>query len=567
MPSLPKTPEELLKSDWPVFKPFYTDLEQRDLNAGNVDSWLKEWSDVSGCVFELKERLYVAKTCHAADEKITGQFDHFMDAIYPEYLNAEQKLKEKLLASKLMPKGYDIQMRNMKAEADLYREANVPLLSQEQKMISEYEKIIGTQTVQWEGEERTITQLKPIYLELDRAKREKAWRLSMERQLMDRDALNALWKRFLELRVKLAANAGKPDYRAYRWQFWLRFDYTPEDGKNFHKAIEKAVVPAATRIYEKRRKKLGVDTLRPWDLDVDPLGRKPLQPFKDVSELISKTSTIFHHVDPQLGEYFDTLIRENLVDLENRKNKAPGAYCTGYTNIRKPFVFHNAVGIHDDVMTLLHESGHAFHVFEAGKLPYMEQLNYPMEFAEVASMSMELLAAPYLKAELGGFYEPAEYTRARIEHLESNILFWPYMAVVDSFQHWVYENPEKALDPANCDAAWSERFDRFMVGVDWSGFEDAKMTGWHRKLHIFEVPFYYIEYGLAQMAATMVWRNALKDQAAAVANYRKALALGKTATLQDLYKTAGARLAFDAETLGELVELCETQIGQLEAGS
>lgn len=182
-------------------------------------------------------------------------------------------------------------------------------------------------------------------------------------------------------------------------------------------------------------------------------------------------------------------------------------------------------------------------------------------------MSMELLAAPYLKAELGGFYEPAEYTRARIEHLESNILFWPYMAVVDSFQHWVYENPEKAMDPANCDAAWSERFDRFMVGVDWSGFEDAKMTGWHRKLHIFEVPFYYIEYGLAQMAATMVWRNALKDQAAAVANYRKALALGNTATLPDLYKTAGARLAFDAETLGELVELCETQIGQLEAGS
>lgn len=566
MPSLPKTTDELLQSDWKVYGPVYDDLAARELNPANVDAWLKEWSNVSQCVFELKERLYVAKTCHAADQKITEQFDHFMDSIYPEYLNAEQKLKEKLLASKLTPKGYDIQMRNMRAQADLYREENVPLLSQEQKMISEYEKIIGTQTVQWEGEERTITQLKPVYLDLDRGKREKAWRLSMERQLADREALNALWKKFLALRLKLAANAGKPDYRSYRWQFWLRFDYTPEDGKNFHKAIEQAVVPAASRIYERRRKKLGLDTLRPWDLDVDPLGRKPLQPFKDVSELISKTSNIFHHVDPQLGEYFDTLIHENLVDLENRKNKAPGAYCTGYTNIRKPFVFHNAVGLHDDVMTLIHESGHAFHVFEAGKLPYMEQLDYPMEFAEVASMSMELLAAPYLKEEVGGFYSPAEYTRARIEHLESNILFWPYMAVVDSFQHWVYENPQLAADPANCDAAWSDRYDRFMVGLDWSGYEDAKKTGWHRKLHIFEVPFYYIEYGLAQMAATMIWRNALKDQAGAVASYRKALALGNTATLPELYKTAGARLAFDAETLGRLVALCEAQINQLEAG-
>lgn len=566
MPSLPKTTEELLQSDWIDYGPIYADLAARELNPANVDAWLKEWSNVSQCVFELKERLYVAKTCHAADQKITEQFEHFMDAIYPEYLTAEQKLKEKLLASNLTPKGYDIQMRNMRAQADLYREANVPLLSQEQKMISEYEKIIGTQTVQWEGEERTITQLKPVYLDLDRAKREKAWRLSMERQLADREALNALWKKFLDLRLQLAKNAEKPDYRAYRWQYWLRFDYTPEDGKNFHNAIEQAVVPAASRIYERRRKKLGLDTLRPWDLDVDPLGRKPLQPFKDVSELISKTSNIFHHVDPQLGEYFDTLIRENLVDLENRKNKAPGAYCTGYTSIRKPFVFHNAVGLHDDVMTLIHESGHAFHVFEAGKLPYMEQLDYPMEFAEVASMSMELLAAPYLIEELGGFYSPAEYTRARIEHLESNILFWPYMAVVDSFQHWVYENPQQAANPANCDAAWSERYDRFMVGLDWSGFEDAKMTGWHRKLHIFEVPFYYIEYGLAQMAATMIWRNALKDQAGAVASYRKALALGNTATLPELYKTAGARLAFDAETLGELVALCEAQISQLEAG-
>ena len=563
-PALPKSTEELLASTWSTYQPLYEELAARGVTSANVNAWLKDWSDVSSCLYELKERLYVARTRNTADKQVDQQFNDFMDTIYPAYLAAEQKLKEKLLASKLEPEGYQVQMRNMRAEADLFCEANLPLLSEEQKMISEYDSIIGAQTVQWEGKELTVTQLKPIYLETDRQKRELAWRTTAERQLADRDAYNALWQRFLNLRFALAKNAGKTDFREYIWQKFFRFDYTPEDAKQFGDAIEKAVVPAARRIYARRQQQMGLSSLRPWDLDVDPLGRQPLHPFQDEQTLVDKTSMIFHKVDPELGGYFDIMVREDLLDLMNRKNKGPGAYCDTYPLARKPFIFHNAVGIHDDVQTMLHETGHAFHVFEASRLPYMEQLNYPMEIAEVASMSMELLAGPYLKAELGGYYNAEEYARARIEHLEGNILFWPYMAVVDSFQHWVYEHPQMAADPCNCDAAWNERWERFMQGVNWSGLEDVKVTGWQRKMHIFEVPFYYIEYGLAQMGATMIWRNALRDQAGAVKAYRHALSLGNSATLPELYQAAGARLAFDAGTLGELIALCEEQIAGFE---
>jgi oligoendopeptidase F len=256
---------------------------------------------------------------------------------------------------------------------------------------------------------------------------------------------------------------------------------------------------------------------------------------------------------------------EDLLDLENRKNKAPGGYTTHFDVTRRPFVFMNAVGIHDDVQTLLHEGGHAFHYFEASPLRYIQQAHVPMEFAEVASMSMELLASPYLAKDSGGFYSSADARRARVEHLEGNILFWPYMAVVDAFQHWVYENPQDAADPAACDAAWGREWKRFMCVVEWDGLEDEMVTGWQRKLHIFQVPFYYVEYGLAQLGAVQVWRNALQDQNGAVASYRKALSLGGTVTLPQMYQTAGARLAFDAGTLGEAVALMEAKIAELES--
>jgi oligoendopeptidase F len=269
-------------------------------------------------------------------------------------------------------------------------------------------------------------------------------------------------------------------------------------------------------------------------------------------------------VDPLLGGYFESLLAEGLTDLANRKNKAPGAYCTSYTSIRKPFVFVNAVGTNDDVMTTLHESGHAFHVFETAAIPYFQQLAVPMEFAEVASMGMELLASPYLTRQYGGFYSESEAAHARIEHIESQILFWPFMAVMDLFQHWAYENPTQGTNPSACDAKWGELWDRYLPGVDWSGLEEVKMTGWHRKLHIHTVPFYYVEYGLAQLGAVQIFGNALKDQAGALAAYRKALSLGGTVGLPQLFAAAGARFAFDPGTLKNAVDLMEKVITDLE---
>ena len=561
---LPPTTAILMQWSWNDFQGYYQELNARTLNKANLAEWLTDWTRLGECVDELYTRLYLATTLNTADEDAINRRNAFLDKVFPPVSEAEQKLKEKLLRSGLEPEGFAIPLRNMRTEADLFRQANLPLLAEEQKMNGEYSQVIGAQTVEWEGKEATISQLRPVYFDTDRARRERAWRLATQRQLADRGKINALWQEFMALRQKIAANAELPDFRSYRWKQMLRFDYTPEDCRRFQDAIEQAVVPAATRIYERRRQRLGLDQLKPWDLDVDPLNRPPLVPYRDTAELIEKAAVIFHHVDGQLGQYFDTMLHEGLLDLENRKNKAPGAFCTAFATQHRPFIFENAVGLHDDIQTLLHESGHAFHVFESAALPYYQQLAVGMEFAEVASMSMELLASPYLTRDQGGFYTAKEAARARIEHLESNILFWPYMAIVDAFQHWVYEHPAQAVDAAECDACWTSLERRFRPGIDWSGLEDAMATGWHRKLHIHTLPFYYIEYGLAQLGAVQVWGNALKDQAKSVANYRKALALGGTVRLPELYQAAGAHLSFEAGALKDAVDLMETTITQLE---
>jgi len=569
--NLPTTPQEIIAWAWPAIEPHFKDLEARPLSATNVDGWLADWSSVSERIEEMYSRLSVAVSVNTADKAAEAHMNAYLDGIFPNVMAAEQKLKEKLLASNLEPKGFDIPLRNMRAEAGLFRESNLALLAEQQKLAIEYDKICGAQTVKWEGEEVTLTRLAMNFQQPDRTRREKAWHLKAKRQLSDRKAINDLWQKFMDVRARIAKNADKPSYREYAWVQKLRFDYNPDDCKSFAAAIEQVVVPAATRIYQKRKQALGLDTLRPWDLvdgwyslPTQPAGIPQLKPFASIEELISKVSAIFHHVDPVLGGCFDRMVAEGLTDLDNRKNKAPGAYCTSYTSIRKPFIFVNAVGTHDDVITTQHESGHSFHIFETAKIPYIQQLAVPMEFAEVASMGMELLASPYLTKANGGFYSDAEAARARIEHLEGMILFWPFMAAVDSFQQWVYENPQKGADPAACDKKWGELWDRFIPGVDWTGLEEVKVTGWHRKHHIHEVPFYYVEYGMAQLGAVQIFGNARTNQASAVAAYRKALSLGGMVTLPELFATAQAKFGFDAPTLKKAVDLMEGVIGELE---
>jgi oligoendopeptidase F len=563
--SLPSTVQDFMTWPWSKTEPYFQDLLSRPVSQKTVESWLSDWTHLANLLSERFTRLEIATTVDTTDEGAKERYNSFLDEIFPHAESMDFKLKQKLLESGVKPPDFDIPLRNLRAEVGIFREENLPLLSQEMKLSIEYDKISGAQTVELDGEELTVLQLKRIYQDLNRDKRERAWRLGAQRQLEDRQALNELWQKLLQVRLEIAANAGKADFRTYQWQRFKRFDYTPQDCRTFHEAIEEVVVPAAERIYEKRRERLGLERLRPWDLLVDAFGREPLRPFKDVDGLENTAETIFHNVDPQLGKYFEIMRREALLDLENRKGKAHGGYCADFDVIHRPFIFMNAVGIHEDVQTLLHEGGHAFHVFETSQLPYHQQLQVGMEFAEVASMGMELLASPYLAQEKGGFYTTAQAARARIEHLDEDIIrFWPYMAVVDAFQHWVYENPEKALDPSNCDDTWSQLWRRFMRGVDWSGLEDEMATGWQRKLHIFQIPFYYVEYGLAQLGAVQVWRNAVQDQAAAVAAYRQALSLGGTRPLPELFATAGAKFAFDADTLRMAVDAIEATIDSLE---
>lgn len=561
--SLPRDASGMLDWSWSDFEKFYKGLESQSPSADTVDGFLVDWTRLDELVDETYTRLHIATTINTADEEAEARRHRFLDEIYPKAEESDQRLKEKLLALGVVPEGFEIPFRKMRTDAELFREANLPLKTQEQKLDMEYAKIVGAQTVEWEGKEVTVTQMRPVYQETDRELREKAWRITAQRQLEDSRALEELWVQLLGVRRQIASNAGFGDYRSYRWLNLHRYDYSPDDCKAFHRAIEDAVVPAAQRICEKRRRLMGLDALRPWDLEVDTLGRPPLKPFTGVSELEAGVLSIMRRVDPTLGSYFHRMVSEGLLDLDNRKNKAPGGYCTDYAALKRPFIFMNAVGIHDDVQTLLHESGHAFHNFETSNLPYYHQRSVGMEFAEVASMAMELLASAHLAKGEGGFYEPEDAARALVQHLEWSILFWPYMAVVDAFQHWVYENPTDAEDPSICDREWTRVSNRFVSWVDWTGLEDVFKTGWQRKLHIFEVPFYYVEYGLAQLGAGQVWANALKDRGAAVKAYRNALALGGTVPIPDLFAAAGARFAFDAETLKSVVDLMEAKIEEL----
>lgn len=562
-------PQQLFALDWEDFFPFYQSLLKQELDGKILLSWLKDWSHISEWSDEYFYRLYVAVTIDTADQKMEARREKFMQHFYPRWQDAEQRLKEKLLESGLQPPGYEIVLRNMRAEVGLFREQNLPLQVEEENLKNEHDKVIGAQSVVWGGQEKTARQMEVVLRQTDRERRRQGWELLAQRQLQDRSTINDHWQQFMRLRTQIAANAGKSDYRAYCWQFYKRFDYTPQDCYAFHKAIEEVVVPAVVRLNERRRKALGLKSLRYYDLFVDPYNRPQLQPFKNVAELAQKSAAVFQHVHSQFGEDFEIMRSEDLLDLGNRKHKADGGYCAAFLHSKRPFIFANAVGIHEDVETLLHEGGHCFHAFESFRLPFVHQFNetaIPSEFAEVASMGMEYLASPYLAREFGGFYSKQDAARAQAEHLETDLSFWPYMAMVDAFQHWVYEHPDQGSQPQACDQKWVELERRFRPDIDWSGYEDVMATGWQRKDHIHQSPFYYIEYGLALLGAVQVWRNSLTDYSGAVEQYKSALALGGTVSLPQLFQAAGAKLVFDARTLRKAVDLMNLILVNYESG-
>jgi oligoendopeptidase F len=567
LPPLPATGQEFGAWTWEQIAPYYDDLQARAVTADTVDAWLRDWTSIGALVDELNTWYSIATTVNTADSETQSRYTNFLDNIQPQAAAAEQRLKEKLLATGLEPAGFTAVLRKMRTDAALYREANAPLLGDLRKLDLEYDAISGARTVMWEGQEATLSQVHPAVLDPDRDRRERAYRTIRGRVIQDTPQLADLWRRMMGLRAQVATNAGYPNYRDYRWQQYYRYDYTPDDAKRFHEAIAEVIVPAVTRLNARRRAQLGVPTLRPWDMDVDPTGKPALRPYETIEELETKTSAVFSQVDPQFGRYFETMRAEKLLDLDSRKNKASGGYSLCYNVIHRPFIFMNSAGTHDNVQTLLHEGGHAFNSFEMAALPYLQQRQeemLPAEFAEVASMGMELLASPYLTQKYGGFYTEAQAARARAENLAGVLSFWPYMAMIDGLQHWMYEHQDEAADIARCDDHWVTLADRFQPDWDWSGLEQEKRTVWHSQLHVFQAPFYYVEYGMAQLGAVQLWAHAIKDQAGTVAAYRHALTLGNKVSLPEMYSAAGIRFAFDAETLQTAVTLIESTLEELE---
>jgi oligoendopeptidase F len=547
--------------NWDTVKPAFDALLAAQVDAQTAEAWLQQWSDLEAVLEEAGAQIYREVTENTADEAAEKRFTHFVEQILPAARVAIQALKQKLLA---LP-GYQpspdttVLLRRFSTEAEIFRNENVALESKLTVLGNQYNKIVGGMEIEWQGQKETLPMARSHLEEPDRATRQAVWQRMMDCFLAQRQTLNGLYLEMVPLRRQVARNAGFATYRDYRWLQLARFDYSPQDCFTYHDAIEREVVPLATEIYRDRTRKLGIDRMRPWDTDADPAGA-PLRPFRDVEELEEGCSRVFEQVDPVLAGQF-TMLRDGYLDLASRPNKAPGGYCNGFPVSGKPYIFMNAVGTHDNVTTLLHEGGHAFHFVESLRQPLVWNQNGPMEFCEVASMSMELLAAPYLGRKNGGFYEEVDVRRAFAQELEKIVLFLPYMAVVDAFQHWVHADAPDEVSASDLDATWAALWDRFMPGVDYSGYQAEKETGWHRKGHLFESPFYYIEYGLAQLGALQVWRNALRHGTTqAVADYRAALALGYTRSLPELFQAAGATFAFDRQTVGELMALIQDQL-------
>ncbi|MBS3750676.1 MAG: M3 family oligoendopeptidase, partial [Anaerolineales bacterium] len=558
---------DFMNMSWEEIEPIYEALKTRDLNHRNVEKWLKDWSSLRELISERYARLQLATSLDTQDEEAEEDFHIYLDEVFPPAEAADQVLKEKLLASGLRPDGMEIPLKKMRVKAELFREENLPLLTEEYKLGLQYNKVFGAQSVEWKGEERTLVQLKSKLQTPERKTREELWRLLSERQLEDREKVNEIWGKLMEVRLQLAENADKEDYRDFSWQKRTRLDYEPADSLQFVDAVEEVVVPAAARVYDRYQERMGLERLRPWDVinNRSTMDFPVLKAFETEDEFTSRVLGIYRKLDPKLGKYFDLMREENLLDLVNRQGKGPGAFCTSFPTQKRPFIFMNAVGLATDVRTLFHESGHAFHVFERTQLPYIHQWHTGLEFGEVASTAMELLTSRYIPEGEGGFFTEEESARYRRGHLENKLLFWPYMAVVVAFQHWVYQHHQQASDPASCDQKWSELVDRFLPAIDWDDLQDVKETGWQRKLHIHRAPFYYIEYGLSLLGAVQLWENALNDERDALRKYRQSLGLGGTASLPDLYAAAGVKFAFDAETLGSAIDLIEGKLQEFEA--
>lgn len=563
--SLPDSPAALAEAHWADIVPHYEALALAPLDAASVEAWLARWSALDALVYEAAARAMIAYTADTADAARHAAHLRFSTEILPQVEEQEARLARRLVALGWEERpGLETTVRRFRTTVAIFRQANLPRMAELETLAAEYQRVTGGLTAEWEGNALPLPRLLPHLKSPDRAVRQRAFDATSQAYLAVRDQLAGQLDRMLPLRQAMAREAGFSDFQAYCFASKHRYDYTPDDCRRFHDAVAATVVPAATRVFARRRARLGLDGLRPWDTAVDPDGRPPVRAFTDAAEFAARAERVFAAVDPALGAQFGLMREEGLLDLESRPGKAPGGYCETLPVAGRPYVHMNAVGLLEDVMTLLHEAGHCFHSFAAHGHPFIWQRHPGAEAAELASMSMELLALPFLH-DPGEFVTAEEAARAEAAHLEDILLTLPHIASVDAFQAWLYTDGERA-SAAEREAAWVRIRGRFEAGVDWSGLEAAERTRWYRQLHIFIYPFYYIEYGIAQLGALQVWRAARRDHAGAVRRYREALALGATVPLPAMYAAAGVQLSFGSDLLGELVALVEERLEELARG-
>jgi oligoendopeptidase F len=557
-------PAQLDLGDWTQLAPLFDQLESRCTAAQTVaelESWLLAWGELSAALDEEASRRYIAMSCHTDNTDAEKAYLQFVEDIEPQLKPRQFKLEQLFIAHpqrvKLPSPRYDVFIRDVQNHVELFRPENVALETEEAKIGQQYQKLSGALTVQFRGEEKTLVAMGKFLEEPDRSLRQEAWELVAKRRLQERDQFEEQFDQLVKLREQIAANAGFKNYRDYAFRLKGRFDYTPEDCAKFHDAVASEVVLAVRELQALRRQQLGLDKLRPWDTAVDPQNRPPLKPFEKVEDMVTRSQRIFDQLDAELAGGFQQMQDLKLLDLANRKGKAPGGYQSTLNEARLPFIFMNAVGQQRDVETILHEAGHAFHALATRQEDLLAYRSAPIEFCEVASMSMELLGNEFIEE----FYSPADGNRARRTHLEGIIGVLGWIATVDAFQHWIYTHPGHSR--AERAAAWNELMDRFAGDVDWSGYEEVRAHLWHRQLHIFLYPFYYIEYGIAQLGALQVWANSKHDKAKALRDYKTALALGGSKPLPELFATAGCKFQFDAATIRPLVELTRKELQRL----
>jgi oligoendopeptidase F len=553
-----------LEIKWETLEPLYKELRDRSIQSvKELEQWLHDRSELEAALEEDFAWRYIRMTCDTNSEEKLQNFQYFATEIEPKTAPYSNDLNKKLVnseySSQLDWEKYFIYLRGIKKSLELFREENIPIQTEIQIEQQKYQSITGSMSVHIGDKEFTLEQAAVILKDTDRSKRQEAWEKITARRLQDKDKLNELFDHLRKLRHKVGLNAGFENFRDYMFQALGRFDYTPQDCYAFHEAIEKEIVPILRQQAEKRKAALNLAALKPWDMDVDISGKPALKPFQSGNELIEKSIQCFSNINRYLGERLEIMKDNNLFDVESRKGKAPGGYNYPLSETGAPFIFMNSANGFRDLTTMVHEGGHAVHTFLTADLELNDFKHCPSEVAELASMSMELISMDNWNV----FFDNEEdLKRAKRDQLIDVLKTLPWVAVVDQFQHWIYTNPDHT--DAERTEAWKQIYEPFGAGfVDWSGLEEAEENLWQKQLHIFEIPFYYIEYGMAQLGAIAVWKNYKENPEHALQQYLNALKLGYTKTIKEIYKTAGIKFDFSAGYVKELAAFVKAEIEKL----